>query len=285
MAGYHKILLFRGRDQKSLLKQMTEEAVLIDNVKISYITGGIGPCILVLHGWGGSLESWRSVGNVLAESGYKVVILDLPGFGKSDYPPSDWSVFDYLDFILKFIEKLKSLKIISEPFFLLGHSFGGRIAIKFAAFHPEKLKKMILCSAAGIVSEKKAKIKIINFLAKLGRKIFFLNYSWPVSNFFKRVVYYFAESHDYLKANAVMKKVMQRVLSENLSDCFSKIKTPTLIIWGEKDKILSVKEAYLMNKKISGSKLEIFQGVGHAPNLEIPEKLAESILNWCIKAE
>jgi pimeloyl-ACP methyl ester carboxylesterase len=262
---------------------MLEEIIHLDGINVNYKTGGIGPCVLILHGWGGSSDSWQLIGEALVKNNYKVIIPDLPGFGKSDFPVAIWSVGDYLDFILKFIEELKSLEKISEPLFLIGHSFGGRISIKFAAISPKKIKKVILCSAAGIIAKRGIKIRTFNFFAKIGKSIFSFGCLVSLKALLRKALYRVAGSGDYLRANPQMKEVMKKVISEDLTGFLPKINVPTLIIWGENDKVLSVKDGRLMQKRIIGSKINIIENVGHAPNIESPEKLAKLILDWFSK--
>jgi len=146
---------------------MTEEEILINGIKVNYKIAGEGPAILVLHGWGGSSDSWLAFQGILAEKGYKVVVLDFPGFGKSVTPPQPWNLDDYTSFVLDFAEKLGL-----EQFFLVGHSFGGRISIKFVIKHPQKVKKLILCDSAGVKPKPGLKTLIIFWLARLGNAIF-----------------------------------------------------------------------------------------------------------------
>lgn len=259
---------------------MLEETIHVDKISINYKIGGIGPCVLILHGWGGSSDSWQPIGDNLTKNNYKVIIPDLPGFGKSGFPTSIWSVGDYLDFVLKFIEELKSFGKISEPFFLVGHSFGGRITIKFAVVSPKKLKKIILCSAAGIVHKKGVKIKIFNFIAEKGNSIFHFKHLYWFKNFLRKLLYRVAKSGDYQRANSQMKEVMKKVISEDLTGFLSKISVPTLVVWGKKDKVLSVKDGILMHKEIAGSEIKIIDDVGHSPNIENPEKFAKLIIEW-----
>lgn len=107
----------------------------INNLKIHYRSQGQGKPLLILHGWGRGSQSWqkfldlaKSKVNKQQSASLQIIIPDLPGFGQSDYPPEDWSVGDYAEFVWQFLEKLNI-----KNFYLLGHSFGGRIAIKIAA--------------------------------------------------------------------------------------------------------------------------------------------------------
>lgn len=265
-----------------LLKfRMKEENILIDNLRVNYKIAGSGPAILVLHGWGSSSESWLKIQEFLAKRGYFVVCPDLPGFGKSETPPRPWEVGDYVKWLNNFIEEVKKFSSQSiEPFFLLGHSFGGRIAIRLAADYPEKLKKLILCDTAGIKTKPNIKTKIILFTASLGDILFSLKPLIRFKDIARNFFYMFLSNRDYIKANTIMRETIKKVLEEDLSPELPKIKTKTLIIWGEKDRIVPVKYAYIFKEKIRESKLEILPKIGHSPYLENPKLLSEKILSF-----
>lgn len=249
-----------------------EKKILINNLKINYKIAGEGEPFLILHGWGGSSDSWIEVQEILAKEGFKVIVPDLPGFGKSASPPLPWEVGDYSDFILNFIEKIGPKKPV-----LMGHSFGGRISIKFATFYPEKLKNLILCASAGIKHNLNIRQKIIYNLARIGNFLFskrpLRRYKDVATNFF----YFLVRQRDYQKASGVMRETFKKTVIEDLEPVLPKIKTKTLLIWGEKDKSVPLEDAYLMKEKIPQSILEVIPGASHTPNLEEPKKLAEII--------
>jgi len=252
-----------------------EKEILIDGLKINYKIAGQGPAILILHGWGGSSDSWIRVQKILAKEGFKVIVPDFPGFGKSKTPFFPWGLEDYTNFILNLTHYLGL-----ENFFLLGHSFGGRIAIKFAVSFPEKIKSLILCDSAGI-KQKWGKKEILIFqLAKIGNAIFTPTPLKRLKDRARNLFYIFLRHRDYAKADGTMKETMKKVINEDLLNDLPQIKTKTLIIWGENDKLVPVKYAYLFKEKIENSEIKIIPKIGHSPNLEVPEKLAEIILNF-----
>ena len=152
---------------------MRKEKALINNLEVSYKIAGSGQPILILHGWGGSSDSWIEVQEILANKGYMVVCPDFPGFGKSAPPSNPWTLGDYTEWLKSFIEKIKEIHPeFKEPFFLLGHSFGGRISIKFTIQYSEKLKKLILCDSAGIKPKPGPKTHLIYWTARIGNAIF-----------------------------------------------------------------------------------------------------------------
>jgi len=254
---------------------MIEKEILINSLRINYKVAGEGQPVLILHGWGGSSSSWTKVQEILANQGYKVICPDLSGFGKTVAPPIPWGIKDYTDFILNFVENLN----ISQ-FFLLGHSFGGRISIKFAANYPKRLKGLILCSSAGIKPKLGFKTRIIFWTAKIGNAIFTSKYLSRFKNGARNIFYIFFRHKDYAKADGIMKETIKNVLGEDLLPDLAKIKTKTLIIWGEKDKMVPVKYSYIFKENISNSKSEILPKIGHSPHLEVPEKLSKIIISF-----
>jgi len=252
-----------------------ERQILINGLQINYKMAGEGEPLLILHGWGGSSNSWIEVQKILAKEGLKVIVLDLPGFGKSKSPPLPWGVEDYNRFVSNFIGEIGLEKVN-----LMGHSFGGRIAIKFAVLHPERLKKLILCASAGIKHPLNFFQSIILKLSIFGNFLFskrpFKRYKDVAQNFF----YSLLRHKDYAKAKGVMKETLKKVLEEDLKPELCQIKTNTLLIWGSKDKAVPLEDVYLMKENIPQSVLEIIQGTSHTPNLEVPEKLAEVILRF-----
>ncbi|XOB46520.1 MAG: alpha/beta fold hydrolase [Candidatus Nealsonbacteria bacterium] len=254
---------------------MEEKIVLINSLKTNFKVAGQGPAILILHGWGGSSFSWLKVQKLLTAKSYKVICPDFPGFGKSKTPKEPWSITDYVRWTVDF---MKSQKL--DRFFLLGHSFGGRVAIKFAVEFPEKVKALILCDTAGIKREPNLKTKIVFLLSKVGNMIFAPKFLVRFKDKARNLFYIFLRHKDYVKANGIMKETMKKVLDEDLLSYLSNIKIKTLIVWGRKDKIVPLEDAYFFKEKINNSQLEILPEIGHSPHLEVPEKLVNIISNF-----
>jgi len=254
---------------------MKEEEVFISGIKINYKIAGRGPAILILHGWGGSSDSWVEIQKILSRKGYQVVCPDLPGFGKSITPPLPWGVRDYLDFVLAFVKKFNL-----ENFVLLGHSFGGRISVKFAIEYPEKIKSLILCASAGVKPRPGAKTMIIFWLSKMGNAVFSPQIMKRFRDSARNLFYIFLRHKDYVKANGTMKETIKKVLEEDLLPELAKIKLKTLLIWGENDRMVPLKYAFVFREKIENSKIEILPHIGHSPHLEVPEKTSEIILRF-----
>ena len=96
----------------------------IDGMNINYICSGSGDDVVLLHGWGSNINLFGGIVSLLSPH-YRIIAPDMPGFGESDEPPKPWCVDDYVDFVIKFLEKFGVKKAV-----FLGHSFGGRVIIK-----------------------------------------------------------------------------------------------------------------------------------------------------------
>ena len=252
-----------------------EKTVLINNLKTNFKATGAGPVILILHGWGASSNSWSKVQDILAGKGYRVICPDFPGFGKSKAPEKPWDVSDYAQWVIEFIQSQNI-----DKFSLIAHSFGGRVAVKLSAKYPQKIESLIFCSSAGIKHEPDLQTKGIYEITRLGNKVFAQKFLSNFKDKAKNVLYFFLRRKDYARAKGVMRKTLQRVLKEDLLSYLSKIRTKTLIIWGEDDKYVPIKDAHTFKEKIEGSKLEILLGAGHSPHFERPGRLAEIIFNF-----
>jgi len=252
-----------------------EKRIQVEGLGASYKIAGQGQAFFILHGWGGSSTSWIEVQKMLSKQGFKVIVPDFPGFGQSKTPKEAWEVADYVQWFKNFIEKMQ----IKEPFFLLAHSFGGRVAIKFAVKYPEKIKSLFLCSSAGIKS-KSYKSKIFYYCSRIGEYLFSRRPLLKFKNGARNTFYQVIRQRDYLETKGIMRETIKKVIAEDLFPCLSKIKVKTLIVWGANDRMVPIKYAHIMKKEIPNSKLVILPEIGHGPHLEIPEKFTQEILQF-----
>lgn len=241
--------------------------------------------LIILHGWQSSKEKWQLVKQALEKQGFEVIAPDLPGFKPETALSTPWTLNDYVAWLKKFTERACPERAKrAKGFFLLGHSFGARITIKFAEKYPEMLKGLILVSAAGIKNKSfstKAFRKGAEIIKKLNiEEMPFAKGLWQ---FFKKFFYRFIlRKTDYFKASPVLKQTVKNALEEDLSPLLEKISVPTLIIWGKNDKITPLKHAYLMKEKINNSQIVILDKIGHTPHLENPEGLVDKIVKFLI---
>lgn len=259
------------------LFELKENKVNIDGIDLYYKTAGEGKPFLILHGWGASSISWMRLIDEMAGKGFKLIVPDLPGFGKTEMSKSVWGVGEYADFIIKFIKELNL-----SDFYLLGHSFGGGIALKIATEKNVKPLKLIFCDAA-IVREERLNLRqrLSKFLAKIGSKI--ISHDSRVYAFFEKIAYRLAGTYDYYRANPLMKEVFKKVVSEDLTRFLSKVDMPCLIIWGGDDQITPVEDGVLFQQEIDDSELKIISGARHNPYKTDPVEVSESIIKFLNK--
>lgn len=260
---------------------MFEYKILINNFLVNHKIFGAsfdkalaGVPILVLHGWGVGSESWVGVAELMAKEGYRVIVPDMPGFGKSAVPEKPWTVDDYVEWVKDFADKLEM-----DGFILIGHSFGGQVAAKFCAICPKKVDKLVLCAAAVVRKPRLGSRQILaKYLAKT--KIIFQNIPFGIYPVLRKIVYRIAGTRDYAQLQGVMAQTFLNVVGESVLGEARKIKTPTLIIWGDKDRETPIEDAREINNAIAGSRLEIIPGAGHKLHRTHAQILAEKIINF-----
>lgn len=238
---------------------------VINGINTNYLAVGQGEPVLLLHGWGSSLEPYRQLINLLSKK-YFVIALDMPGFGKTEEPVRPFDVDDYVDFVLEFL-KLFSVSKLS----LVGHSFGGRVIIKMAnRILPFTVDKIVLIDSAGIKprqtkskSIKQAKYKIGKWVAT--RKLILCVFPDMLEQL--RVKY---GSADYVAASPMMRQCLVRVVNEDLSELLPKISAPTLLVWGENDTATPISDAKKMEKDIPNAGLAVIKNAGHFSFIEQP---------------
>jgi len=221
--------------------------------------------IYILHGWTYSTDKWQPFIEFLKENGIEAQVLTIPGL--TEKTDKVWGIEDYVKWLNEKLNKEKDVVLI-------GHSNGGRIALAFAAESPKNLSKLILIDSAGIYhNEFPLKIKRVLFktASKIGKNLI-------ISNKARDLLYFLAREKDYKNASPNIKKTMVNLIQTDLTDELSKIKTPTLIIWGENDKILPLSDGRLMNGKISNSKLYVVLGARHSPQFSHVEEVGNRIL-------
>lgn len=243
--------------------------IIINGIKTNYQEFGNGKPFLILHGWGSNADRWVEVAENIAKNGYKVIVPDLPGFGKSDALQVPWNSNKYVAWIEQFIKELKL-----GDFYLLGHSFGGALAAKVSVKHAQEVKKLFLVSAA-IVRKKTAKKDFSSKVAKAVKVFYFL----PLYPLFRKAIYKFIiRKSDYMYVEGIMKETYLNVIAEDVSFHTSFIRVPTVIIWGEKDDATPIENGRTVASQIKNSTFVAIPDVGHDLNRKQPEILAEKVL-------
>ncbi|KPU26475.1 alpha/beta hydrolase [Caloranaerobacter sp. TR13] len=233
----------------------------IDGLTINYKCEGEGKNILLLHGWGGNIDSFLPVYNHL-KNRFRVYAIDFPGFGESQQPNEVWGVYDYARLTKKFIDKMNMEEVI-----LIGHSFGGRVSIVLANKYPELIRKMILVDSAGLIPRRTLKYYIKVYTFKTLKFLYKLLFFWKdkeetMERFYKKF-----GSKDYQQAGD-MRKILVKVVNEDLKPLLRGIKASTLLIWGENDEATPVYMGKIMEKEIEDSGLVVLKNAGHFSYLD-----------------
>jgi len=245
--------------------------ITVNNQLIYYQKVGKGKDLILLHGWGQDVSTFWPLIEGLKDH-FTLWMIDLPGFGRSELPKKPFTVGDYAETIKDFITVQK----IRKPD-LLGHSLGGRVAIKLTSLYPNLIDKLILEDSAGIVP-KENRLKQMIFM--VGAKV--VKYAVPdffgIKTSLRRSVYKALES-DYLDAGE-MKETLKTTIKEDLTPDLEKISNKTLVIWGENDKTVTVSYGKKMYRLIPNAQLEVIDNTAHFPHLENSKRFLHYITDF-----
>lgn len=237
---------------------------IIDDIATNYIDIGSGDTLILLHGWGSNIKLFDMMINALKDR-FRIVALDMPGFGETNEPKKSMNVDEYTDFVIKFINSMNIKKA-----HILGHSFGGRVIIKMMnrSNIGFEINKIILVDSAGIKPKKSFSVSMKIKMFKLAKKMFegtILGKMYP--NFIENMRNK-SGSPDYNMATPIMRQSLVKVVNEDLTDLLANIKNETLLIWGDKDDATPISDAHIMNEKIPNSGLVVVKGAGHYSYIE-----------------
>ncbi len=221
--------------------------IKINDIDINYIQYGEGKDILLLHGWGQNIEMMKILGDNLSTKG-RITILDFPGFGSSAEPKCAWTIDDYSNMLEKFVKQVG----IKKPI-IMGHSFGGRVAIRYSAHNP--IEKLVLFGSPCVRLQRELplSVKILKAMKKL-----------PGMNKIGEYMKKYIGSRDYKAASPIMRQTLVNVVNEDLSEYAKDIEEPTLLIWGDNDTEAPIEEAKLLESIMVDAALIVLPGTHYA---------------------
>lgn len=256
--------------------------------KIHYTEKGEGVPVVMFHGFAGSHNNWDKLLRNFPE-GYRVICPDLPGFGLSDFPELGYSNATLIDFYTETMSEFL-VKLEVDSAYVLGNSMGGYMAWELA-LNDDRVKKLVLLNSMGYATEDIkpllarlmtlpiADIFIKNGLplgfAKVGAKKCFGDDT--------KIEEVGVESfYSYLNTEGVLGHTKRLANSVEYPDTtrITQIHQPTLIIWGDLDKIIPVEHAYKFNRDIPNNNLIIYEGSGHVPMIENSEETLRDVLDF-----
>lgn len=259
---------------------LTTRMIKIDGHDIKVFTRQLDssePCIVMIHGFTARGAHWfRMAQKMPAER--CIVALDLPGFGDSSFIPT--AAYDAAKQADRVSAVITALKPKNPQVDVIGNSMGGFISAELALRHPEQVHSLGLMNASGVSSPT---LSVLRKQIAEGKNGFFAKDIAGFHNFYAMTMSQPPFVPGFV-LDAVGEQAIERVarheyifnqLSGPLLDSqLSKIKAPTLIIWGDEDKLLHVSMASVW-RKIPGSRVFVFKGIGHMPHLERPSESAE----------
>jgi pimeloyl-ACP methyl ester carboxylesterase len=287
-----------GRKDLTLSKAYVKEKYRLPNSKfinwngaeIHYTESGQGFPILMIHGFGGSNRDFLLLDSLLNDK-YRVIRVDLPGFGLSDFPESDSENTDFQQVYNEYFDFLADTLHL-DSMFVMGNSLGGMMAWNLTTVHPEKIKKLILFNSAGYDMKeaiKSANAKIFqNPVVKLFLKNgipFFMTKRGINRVFYDKSLYTAARVqrvNDLWNREGNLKTILNMASSEQYLDqnSIKEVACPTMIVWGKKDKIIPVKYAERFHADIKNSQLIVYDSCGHGPMLERPLDVQRDVLKF-----
>lgn len=268
--------------------------VRIHGHSVGYRAGGKGPTLLLLHGMAGSSLAWRDVAPVLADR-FSFVAPDFMGHGRSAKPMGDYSLGAHAAGIRDLLGVLDVQRAT-----IVGHSFGGGVAMQLAYQHPELCERLVLVDSGGLGRDVSPILRLLTLPGAelvlpalfppvvkpwgdaLARRLFRLGVRSPRS---AEVWHAYASLTDAETRRAFVRTVRSVIdpggQSVSAMDRLYLASTvPTMIVWGDRDQIIPVHHAHAAHDAIPGSRLEVIEGAGHFPQVEQPERFAEVLVDF-----
>lgn len=226
--------------------------------------------IVVLHGWGGRVESMAPVISCLASS-RRVLALDLPGFGEAPAPEAAWGTADYADFVGAV---LAGAGVTRAAF--VGHSFGAKTSLYLAATAGPLVTRLVLAGSSGLRTPPSFRARLKRGVSRAGRAAGKLG---PPGRAVREAVYRRIASKDYRDAGP-LRPTFVKVVNEDLAGLLPKVAVPTLLVWGTEDDAVPVSHARTMERAIPDAGLVLFEGAGHFAYLDEADRFCRIVRNF-----
>jgi pimeloyl-ACP methyl ester carboxylesterase len=283
-AGFKRSLFESGLSLERKLSGMEEKTITVNELSVSYLERpGVGETIVLLHGFSADKDNWVRFTRHLPEY-YRVIAIDLPGHGSTT---RDFNSTYSIDYITQgFANTVDALKI--KRFHLAGNSMGGYVSALYSARHPARVQTLCLIDPAGATSPQPSdrEISLSRGVNPLVPKTLFefdntLSYGfyrqpflpWPA-----RSVY----AQRYIERSSFNEKMWSDIM-ENRVDVeryLGDISMPTLLMWGDRDRIIHISTVEVFLKGIPKIKTVIFKDCGHMPMVEIPRESATAYTSF-----
>ena len=187
-------------------------------------------------------------------------------------PGRPYELADYCDFLHEYLAEKKLLKVV-----LIGHSFGGRVALKYSDVYKDGVAGLVLTGTPGVTPVPRKKLFLFIFLAKIGKVFFSI---WPLSLIQEKIrlwYYYLVGAREFYRAQGVMRETFKNIVKEDLLHYMKRVAAPTLLVWGATDQITPIWIGNKMHEEIRSSKLVVIQDRGHAVPFKDPDLFVSHI--------
>ncbi|MGR1215814.1 alpha/beta fold hydrolase [Metapseudomonas otitidis] len=276
---YPPALMASARLVETHLAGLSSQVVTAGELDFAYYDGGpkLGETIVMVHGFGADKDNWLRMARHFS-SRYHVVVPDLPGFGESSRPTGSYDVGTQAERLADFIQALGVGKV-----HLVGNSMGGHIVALYAARYPDRVRSLALFDNAGVTPPHKSELfdlleqgrpnpLVVTRVSDYGRLMDFVFVDPPILPApLKR---YLADRAiaNQVHYEAVFQQLVQRYIP--LEPELPKIQAPTLLLWGDKDRVLDVSSLDVMKPLIPHASTVVMKDCGHAPMIERPAETA-----------
>lgn len=244
--------------------------VVVNGRAARVLDEGSGSPVVVLHGWGGRIESMTPIIRCLAKD-HRVVAIDLPGFGESPVPEGAWGTPDYSAFVRDVLTKLG----IDRGHFV-GHSFGAKVSFYSAAVYPGLVDKLVLVGSPGLRTPPSAAARAKRLAGRAGRAVGRLGMPGRAM---RQAIYKRVASSDYQNAGE-LRPVLVKVVNEDYRDLLPSVSSSTLLVWGSEDDAAPLAHGQEMEKLIPDSGLVVFERAGHFAYLDEADRFCRIVRHF-----
>lgn len=283
---YERDLTFE--EAKAILADDHSSFVEIEGMPVHYKREGTGFPVVLIHGTGAMLQTWDEWARALVAQDYEVIRMDVQSFGLTGpRQDGDYSIDSYVHFLEQFIDKMKL-----DSFDLVGNSLGGNIAWHYAIEHPDKIGKMVLIAPSGFETQDKEGSLVFelakrewlgNILKNMGTRFFVRRtledvYYDDSKITEKQYAQYLAASKREGNREAFIQRLQTK--EQNKTDQLETIKTPTLLMWGDRDVLVPDHLSARFAAALPRDTLIVYPNVGHVPMEEIPERSVKDAIDF-----
>jgi pimeloyl-ACP methyl ester carboxylesterase len=246
--------------------------------KIQYVEAGSGPNVILLHGLGGDAQNWALTIPAVAAH-YHVYAPDQIGFGRSDKPEINYRVGTMVDFLNSFMKKLSIDKAT-----LVGNSLGGWISVSMTLAHPERVEKMVLVDSAGFNADvTREQLLALNPSTLEGQRAVMKLILYNAASFSSDATIESQFTNKLKRGDAyTVDRFIDSIVrhEDTIDGQLSRIKVPTLIVWGHNDALTPYTYAERFAKEVVGSQLVTIEKCGHVPQLEKAQEFNTALLKF-----